>query len=81
MLSGSPTRQELVACYAAASADPMPDMLFYYCFGLFKLAVIIQQIYTRFVRGLTKDARFARLNERVESLGLAGMHTLEAGRI
>ena len=34
-------------------------MLFYYAFGLFKTAVIVQQIYYRYVQGFTKDERFA----------------------
>jgi aminoglycoside phosphotransferase (APT) family kinase protein len=31
---------------------------FYYCFGLFRLAAIAQQIYWRFYHGETKDERF-----------------------
>ncbi|NLV67562.1 MAG: phosphotransferase family protein, partial [Spirochaetes bacterium] len=34
---------------------------FYYCFGLFRLAVIAQQIYYRFYNGQTKDERFRML--------------------
>ena len=46
----------------------MPDVLFYYAFGLFKIAVIVQQIYARYVRGHTRDPRFARLNDLVAAL-------------
>ena len=56
-------------------------MLFYYCFGLFKIAVIVQQIYARYVRGHTTDARFARLNEWVASLGRQAERALETGKI
>ena len=31
---------------------------FYFCYGLFRLAVIVQQIYYRFYHGQTKDERF-----------------------
>ena len=37
----------------------------YEVFAVFKLAVVIQQIYARFVRGQTDDPRFAPLGERV----------------
>lgn len=67
-LPGSLTRQELVARYADKSGHDVSGMLFYYCFGIYKLAVIIQQIYARYVRGHTRDARFARLNERIAAL-------------
>jgi hypothetical protein len=35
--------------------------VFYYAFGLLKTAVIAQQIYYRFAKGLTTDARFAAM--------------------
>ena len=40
----------------------------YEVFAVFKLAVVIQQIYARFVRGQTDDPRFASLGERVALL-------------
>ena len=44
-----PTRAELVARYVAAGgADPGADLPFYYGYGLFKIAVIAQQIYARY---------------------------------
>jgi len=41
-------------------------MVFYRVLALFKVAVIIQQIYYRYHHGLTKDARFASLPEVVK---------------
>ncbi|MEL6142202.1 MAG: hypothetical protein AAFU67_11350 [Bacteroidota bacterium] len=38
-------------------------MVFYYAYGLFKIAVIVQQIYYRYQKGLTSDERFANLNQ------------------
>ena len=35
--------------------------MFYYAFGLFKTAVVAQQIYYRYAKGLTEDARFAQM--------------------
>lgn len=69
---GSLTRAELVARYAAARGASIADPVFYYVFGIFKIAVIIQQIYARFVRGTTKDARFASLGAVVAVLAAHG---------
>jgi aminoglycoside phosphotransferase (APT) family kinase protein len=78
---GSLTRREVVDRYAEASGRPVPDVLFYYCFGLYKMAVILQQIYARFVRGHTRDARFATMNLLVEALAKQAERTLETGKI
>jgi len=64
------TRQELVEIYAAASGRDVSNILFFYVFGTFKIAVIAQQIYARYVRGFTKDPRFATFNKFVASLGI-----------
>jgi aminoglycoside phosphotransferase (APT) family kinase protein len=80
-LPGSLTRRELVARYANKTGRDVSRMLFYYCFGVYKIAVIIQQIYARYVRGHTRDPRFARLNERVTALGRAALLALERGHI
>lgn len=80
-LPGSLTRQELVDRYAEKSGRNVSGILFYYCFGLYKTAVIIQQIYARFVRGHTRDERFARLNEHVTALSRQAALAIELGRI
>jgi aminoglycoside phosphotransferase (APT) family kinase protein len=67
-LPGSLTRQELTARYAEQTGRDVGDVVYYYAFGLFKIAVIIQQIYARYVRGHTRDARFAQLSEVVAVL-------------
>jgi aminoglycoside phosphotransferase (APT) family kinase protein len=56
-------------------------MLFYYCYGLFKIAGIVQQIYARYVRGHTRDPRFARLHEFVAVLGRQAERALETGKV
>jgi aminoglycoside phosphotransferase (APT) family kinase protein len=78
-LPGSLTRKELVARYEKKTGRPVANVLFYYCFGLFKIAGIVQQIYARFVRGHTRDPRFARLNEHVAILGHQAEKCLETG--
>jgi len=68
-LPGSLTRAELVRAYAMASGRDVSDAPFYYAFGLFKVAVIAQQIYARHVQGLTADPRFGGLGVVVVALG------------
>ncbi len=63
------SRHELVDMYADARGHAVPDMLFYYVFGTFKIAVIAQQIYARYVKGFTSDARFAGFDRFVAELG------------
>jgi len=60
-LPGSLTRAEVVQRYASARAMDAPEFRFYRVFGLFRLAVIVQQIYYRFFHGQTRDSRFAAL--------------------
>ncbi len=60
-LPGNLTRQQVVERYAIARNIDLPNMLFYYVFGCFKIAVIVQQIYARYKKGLTYDTRFAGL--------------------
>ena len=43
-------------------------MTFYYCFGLFKTAVVAQPIYARYQRGATRDPRFAHFLAGVRAL-------------
>jgi aminoglycoside phosphotransferase (APT) family kinase protein len=66
---GFPSRAEAIARYAARTGSDVGDVLWYQVFAAFKLAVIIQQIYIRYVRGQTRDARFASYAKRV--IGLA----------
>lgn len=60
-LPGNLSREEVALRYAEKSGRDLNNLLFYYVFGLFKIGVIVQQIYARYKRGLTKDPRFAAL--------------------
>jgi aminoglycoside phosphotransferase (APT) family kinase protein len=66
---GFPSRAEAIARYGERTGSDVGDVLWYQVFAAFKLAVIIQQIYIRFVRGQTQDRRFATYATRV--IGLA----------
>ena len=75
------TRSELVNMYAESLGRNLPDILFYYVFGTFKIAVIAQQIYARFVKGFTRDERFSGFDKFVAELGRLAWHAVEKGRI
>ena len=61
VLPGALSRDEVVEGYAEKTGIRIDNFDFYYCFGLFRLAVIVQQIYYRFYHGQTKDERFKML--------------------
>jgi aminoglycoside phosphotransferase (APT) family kinase protein len=80
-LPGSLTRQELLDRYQEQTGRTAANPVFYYAFGLFKLAVIVQQIYARYARGHTSDTRFAHLNQLVTVLGEQAETRLTAGTL
>ncbi|OYT69951.1 MAG: phosphotransferase family protein [Chloracidobacterium sp. CP2_5A] len=62
-LPGNLTRAALLARYAEVSGRDLRDMGWHQAFAYFKVAVIVQQIYFRYVKGFTRDERFARLGD------------------
>ena len=67
-LPGMPTRDEFVAKYLEKSGVQCDDFTFYEVFGLFRLAVIIQQIWARYVAGQTTNPAFAGFGDAVNTL-------------
>ncbi len=68
-IPGNFTKKELINRYSQKSGRDLSDILFYYVFGLFKNAVIAQQIYHRWKQGFSKDARFGALLPMIKLLG------------
>jgi aminoglycoside phosphotransferase (APT) family kinase protein len=68
---GSPTRAQLVDRYQERSGISVGNADYYRVFGLFKIAVILQQIYARYRKGTTADPRFAALGYFVTLLAEA----------
>lgn len=66
IFEGNPKRSEIAQMYIEKSGRTTDNLVFYYVFGLFKIAVIAQQIYFRFSKGWTTDPRFANLNKAAE---------------
>ncbi|HSG88267.1 MAG TPA: phosphotransferase family protein [Pseudomonadales bacterium] len=69
---GLPSRAEITAHYARRAGIDAGSVDWYEAFALWKTAVVIQQIYVRYVRGQTQDPRFADRGAKVPVLaGLA----------
>lgn len=78
MLPGNLTREEIVQRYAQVSGRDVSQIQFYYVYALFKIAVIVQQIYARWKRGYTQDPRFANLISGVQVLAQTAMRQIAA---
>jgi len=80
-IPGTLTRAQLAQRYAHATGRGIHDMVFYLAFARFKVAVIVQQIYYRYARGLTHDERFATMPHRIAVLMRASLQCAESGSI
>lgn len=80
-LAGSFTRAELLDHYIRRSGRRIDDPVFYFAYGLLKIAVIVQQIYFRYQKGLTRDPRFAHLGELVKACGNLAQKAIQRKRI
>ncbi|MEZ6070990.1 MAG: phosphotransferase family protein [Pirellulales bacterium] len=78
---GSLTRQQLADRYAATTGLDVGNIAWYVAFGLFKVAVITQQIYYRFHVGKTQDERFKRFLDVTRLLARAACRTADAGKV
>lgn len=67
------SREAVADRYAGQTGFDVSDLAFYVGLAMFRLTVIIQQIYIRYVRGQTSDERFAGLGAVVPELAAAGL--------
>jgi aminoglycoside phosphotransferase (APT) family kinase protein len=65
---GFPSRAEISERYAKLRGIDLASIPWYEAFAHWKTAVVLQQIYIRFVRGQTADARFEMLGNAVPML-------------
>lgn len=68
VLEGFYTRNEFIKRYAEKSGRDVSNIHFYLTFAYFKLAVIGQQIYSRYKKGQTSDPRFEHFGVLVSNL-------------
>jgi aminoglycoside phosphotransferase (APT) family kinase protein len=78
--AGSFTRAEIVEYYAQKTGRDVSQMPFFLTLALFKLAVIVQQIYYRYHLGITKDERFASMPQRIKILLRAALRSAQTER-
>jgi aminoglycoside phosphotransferase (APT) family kinase protein len=62
-LEGMMTREQVVDFYIQKSGKDIANFNYYYVFGMFRLAVIAQQIYKRYKEGKTTNKKFAILGK------------------
>lgn len=78
---GNFNRTQLAEQYALHSGRTISNIVFYYVYGLFKIAVIVQQIYARYKKGFSSDTRFGQLHLFVQALGITASQAIEKDRI
>jgi aminoglycoside phosphotransferase (APT) family kinase protein len=61
-------RDQSIQRYAERTGRDLSQIAYYEALGVFKLAVILQQIYYRFRRGQTQDTRFQDFGQRIRGL-------------
>lgn len=80
-LPGNLTRGKLVERYGEWSGRDTSNILFHYVCGLYKIAVIVQQIHARYLQGDTHDERFAHLDRVVHVLARMASRAIETGQL
>lgn len=78
---GMLSRQEVIDYYLERSGLEVTNFDYYEIYGLFRLAVILQQIYYRYYHGQTKDKRFATFGQAVQYLEQRCLRMIEASKL
>jgi aminoglycoside phosphotransferase (APT) family kinase protein len=79
--AGSLSRMQVAERWSSRLGRPLDALVPAYVFGVFKVAVIVQQIYARYQRGLATDPRFAELGAVVVACGETAQAAIARGRI
>jgi aminoglycoside phosphotransferase (APT) family kinase protein len=74
---GFPTRDEVLEQYARQSGRDVSKVYFYWAFGFYKLAVVLEGIHARFLQGKTLGEGFEGIGERVAPLVMLGLWVLD----
>jgi aminoglycoside phosphotransferase (APT) family kinase protein len=80
-LPGNLSRTQLVERWSRATGRDPSNIVFYYAFALFKLAVISQQLYKRYVDGLTREERYSYMLGSVRSVTTTALVAVDKKRI
>lgn len=76
---GMMTRAEVVAYYSEKTGRAVPDFTFYAAYGVFRLAVIAQQIYYRYYHKHTTNPAYAAMGPGAQGLGRYARHLIREG--
>ena len=79
--SGNPSRSDIVQAYATKTGHSIDDFVYYYAFGLFKVAVIVQQIFYRYKKGFTQDPRFAEIDKLGNFCCQKALQSIQKGQL
>ena len=74
------TREEIIKQYESATGRDLSRIVFYETFARFKVAVVIQQIYFRYVQGQTHDERFRNFDQLVRRLAREALELAQRSR-
>jgi aminoglycoside phosphotransferase (APT) family kinase protein len=77
----NPGRGEILEMYSNRFDVQIENIVFYFVFGLFKIAVIVQQIFFRYKKGLTRDIRFKHLDLVVLSYARMAKKSIDKQKI
>jgi aminoglycoside phosphotransferase (APT) family kinase protein len=69
-------RDRMIGRYAERTGADLAALPWHEVLGIFKLAVIVQQIYARYVKGQTSDPRFREMGPMVEALVAAATRNI-----
>lgn len=75
------TREEIIDRYQTKTGRDLSQIVFYETFARFKVAVVIQQIYYRYVQGQTQDQRFQNFDGLVRELVTEALDLAQRSRI
>jgi aminoglycoside phosphotransferase (APT) family kinase protein len=74
---GLPSREEIVDRYSARTGTPIDAVHWYEAYGSWKTAVIMQQLYARYVRGETSDERMGTRADRMDGVAARALDLLD----
>ena len=78
---GMMTRQEFLDFYAAQTGIDTGKFQFYYVYGIWRLAVIVQQIYSRYYNKQTDNPKFKSYGQMTNALGELARFKIKSGTL
>jgi aminoglycoside phosphotransferase (APT) family kinase protein len=80
-IRGNLSRVDIASRYAKKTGRDVKNILFYYTYALYKLAVVAQQLYKRYKEGHTHEERYAMMLAAARAVTRCAVFAIEKGRI